>query len=134
MRAALPLCLLAFFLAPVGVWGAPDKKTAKTPSHVTGPMVQQGGISYYSDKFVGRKTANGERYSHEAATCAHRTHPFGTHLRVTLSRTNRSVVCRVNDRGPHVRGRIVDLSRSLAREIGLLDRGVAQGKVQVVQP
>ena len=80
---------------------------------------QSGIASWYGPGFHGHKTASGERFNTNALTCAHRTARFGTHLRVTNVKTGRSVVCRVTDRGPFVRGRIVDLSRASARAIGM---------------
>lgn len=86
------------------------------------PAKAENGIaSHYGrgDGFHGRRTANGERFDMNAATCAHKTYRFGTMLRVTNTRTGRSTTCRVNDRGPFVRGRIVDLSWAGAQAIGM---------------
>lgn len=90
---------------------------------------QDGGISWYHDSLAGRLTANGERYSPRARTCAHKTHKFGTRLRVTIVGTGASAVCRVNDRGPFVKGRVLDVSRALAEELDIIDAGVAEGHV-----
>lgn len=90
---------------------------------------QEGVISWYHDSLAGRRTASGERYDPRARTCAHRKHPFGTRLRVTLVDTGASVECRVNDRGPFVAGRVLDVSRVLAEELDLIERGVAPGRV-----
>ena len=79
------------------------------------------------------RTASGERYDERELTAAHRTLPFGTRLKVTSVATGRSVTVRVNDRGPYVPGRIVDLSYSAAERIGMVDRGVTKVKVEVVQ-
>ncbi len=88
---------------------------------------QQTGIaSFYSKRATGARTANGERLHHDSLTCAHRTHPFGTLLKVTCPATNRTVVVRVNDRGPFVRGRIIDLSWGAARNLGILNMGLAK--------
>lgn len=116
------------FTASAPAWSKKGK--AKPPP----PLVEEGEISYYADKFVGRSTASGEKYSHKKATCAHKQHRFGTLLRVTVLATGKSVICRVNDRGPYVKGRVVDLSRSLAKELGFVDQGVAQARVEVVKP
>src|SRR5690349_24775528 len=84
------------------------------PSAVTvpakAPSGAEGVASYYSSALEGQRTASGETYRGEDLTCAHRTLPFGTKLRVTELTSGRSVVCRVNDRGPFVNGRIVDVS------------------------
>ena len=93
---------------------------------------ETGLASYYHDSLAGRRTASGERYDPGAATCAHRTHPFGTRLRVRNVESGREVTCRVNDRGPFVSGRVVDLSRSLATRLGITRTGVARVEVSVV--
>jgi rare lipoprotein A len=90
---------------------------------------QQGIASYYGQKFHGRKTASGERYSHTAMTAAHRSAPFGSQIRVTNLANGRSVVVRVNDRGPWVRGRIVDVSGVAARQLGMTGRGLTRVRV-----
>lgn len=88
-------------------------------------QLKQGIASYYALNATGGRTANGERLHHDSMTCAHRTLPFGTLLRVTNIDNGKSVIVRVNDRGPYVRNRIIDLSWSAAKEIGMLARGVA---------
>lgn len=90
---------------------------------------QIGGASWYGPGFHGRKTASGERFNQAAMTCAHRTLRFGTKIRVTDLASGRSIVCRVNDRGPFVAGRIVDLSKGAAGALGILKRGTARVKV-----
>lgn len=87
--------------------------------------LQEGEASYYAHKFHGRKTASGERFDNNAMTAAHRTLPFGTKVRVTNSNNGKSVVVRINDRGPFIKGRIVDLSRESARRIGMIGPGIA---------
>ena len=91
-----------------------------------------GKASYYSNGLHGRRMSNGERYDRNAFTCAHRTLPFGTRLRVTNPRNGKSVIVRVTDRGPFVRGRVVDLSYAAARELGTIACGVAYVKLEVV--
>lgn len=85
--------------------------------------------SYYGGKFHGRKTASGQIYNQNAHTCAHKTLPFGTQLRVTYE--GRSTVCTVNDRGPFIKGRDIDLSVACAREIGMTGAGV--GRVTITK-
>lgn len=75
--------------------------------------------SWYGPGFHGRKTASGERFNTGALTAAHKTLPFGTRVRVENVHTGRSVVVRINDRGPFVRGRVIDLSKAAARAIGM---------------
>ena len=75
-------------------------------------QVQHGKASFYSKRATGARTSSGERLHHDSLTCAHRTYPFGTILRVTNERNGKSVLVRVTDRGPHRRGRIIDLRRA----------------------
>ena len=93
-------------------------------------QVQTGKASYYSKKWTGHRTSNGERVHHDSMTCAHRTYPYGTLLRVTNQRNGRQVVVRVNDRGPFSRGRIIDLSWGAAKAIGMLVAGVVPVTVE----
>lgn len=92
-----------------------------------------GIASYYGRKFHGRTTASGARYDMHALTCAHPTAPFGSRLRVTDLETGRSVVLTVNDRGPFVRGRVVDVSLAAARALGMVERGLARVRVERVE-
>ena len=94
------------------------------------PMASQGLASFYTE---GSRTASGERFDTHQLTAAHPTLPFGTRLRVTNVATGRSVTVRVNDRGPYVPGRIVDVSYSAAESLGMVGRGVAKVKLDVVQ-
>ena len=94
--------------------------------------VQEGLVSWYGAAFHGRPTASGERFDSEDLTMAHPTLPFGTEVKVTNLRNNRSVVVRVNDRGPHVGRRIADLSRAAAAQIGMLRRGVVRARIEVL--
>ena len=96
-------------------------------------FTQSGQGSYYADKFAGRPTASGTPYRPGKLTAAHNTLPFGTKIRVTNTRTGRSVKVVVNDRGPHVKGRIVDVSKKAARKIGLTQAGVAPVQLKVVR-
>jgi rare lipoprotein A len=91
---------------------------------------QTGIASYYGSELHGRKTASGERFNQHHLTAAHRSAPFGTRYRVTNLSTQRSVVVRVNDRGPFVRGRIIDLSSSAAKAIGMHGRGVGRVRIE----
>jgi rare lipoprotein A len=79
--------------------------------------------SYYGQEFAGHRTASGEKFNPSAMTAAHRTLPFGTRVRVTNSRNGRSVIVRINDRGPFVKGRAIDLSSGAARAIGMASTG-----------
>jgi len=90
-----------------------------------------GYASYYK---MGRRTADGERYNPYGLTCAHRRLPFGTLLKVTNLRNKRSVIVRVNDRGPFIRGRVLDLSLGAARVIGMTGTGVAHISYEIWHP
>jgi rare lipoprotein A len=90
---------------------------------------QNGIASWYGRDFHGKKTSNGEIYNMYAMTAAHKTLPLGTHVRVNNLENNRSAVVRINDRGPFVRGRIIDLSYAAAADIGIVDSGTARVEV-----
>jgi rare lipoprotein A len=91
---------------------------------------QTGKASYYSNKFNGRKTASGEKFRNSKLTAAHKTLPFGTKVKVTNLDNRKSVKVKINDRGPFVAGRIIDLSKKAARRIDMLDRGVGNVKIE----
>ncbi len=103
-------------------------------TEVTSKPFQTGEASFYARRFEGRRTASGERYDGDKLTAAHRTLPFGTRVRVTNLANDESVVVTVNDRGPHRKGRVIDLSRKAARELGFIADGTAQVSLQLVDP
>ena len=111
------------FLIPYSSFLIPNSSYAQEP--------QKGKASYYSKKATGARTSSGERLHHDSLTCAHRTHPFGTMLKVTNPKNGKSVVVKVTDRGPFGRGRIIDLSWRAAKELGMLAQGVAMVLVEV---
>lgn len=92
----------------------------------------QGQASWYGPGFFGNKTANGEIYRPGTMTAAHPSLPFGTRVRVTNLNNGRSTVVRINDRGPYVGGRIIDLSETAAESIGMKSSGVAPVKIQIL--
>lgn len=96
-------------------------------------FTQSGQGSYYADKFDGRPTASGVPYRPGQLTAAHNTLPFGTRLKVTNTRNGHSVKVVVNDRGPHAKGRIVDVSKRAARKLDIVDAGVAPMKIKVLR-
>lgn len=96
-------------------------------------QTQRGKATYYSKRATGARTASGERLHHDSLTCAHRTYPFGTLLQVTNLNTGKQVVVKVTDRGPFIRGRIIDLSWGAAKELGILSSGVAMVEIAVVK-
>lgn len=90
-----------------------------------------GKASFYGHRFHGRSTASGETYDETKMTAAHRTHPFGTRVRVTNLENGKAVTVRVNDRGPHLKGRIIDVSYKAAKRLGFVRDGVTRVKVEV---
>ena len=123
--------------APAPAATAAPAAAATTAAPVAAPAAatadaSEGKIAYYGRKFAGRKTASGERFNPQALTMAHPTLPFGTTVRVTNLKTQRSVVLRVNDRGPTTPGRIADVSLAAATKLRMLRSGVVDAKLEVV--
>lgn len=106
--------------------------TPKSGGAVASGHSESGMASYYGNEFQSRKTANGERFDQGKLTAAHRTLPFGTRVKVVNKQNGRSVVVRVNDRGPFVKGRIIDLSSSAFKAIASANAGVIPVHIQVV--
>ncbi len=94
---------------------------------------QTGVASYYGAKHHGKRTASGEPFNQNALTAAHRQLPFGTRVKVTNLKNDRSCVVRINDRGPHTRGRLIDLSREAAQRLGMIGSGTARVRVQALE-
>ena len=109
--------------------------TAEKPAAKSGKAHQVGTASYYSDKFDGQRTASGERFDQDNLTCAHGSLPFGCRIRVTNLRNNKAVDVKVNDRGGFSGngGRVIDLSKAAAKEIGMMATGTAKVKVEVLE-
>lgn len=116
-------CLLVSLLAVQCTSGPPP---VKTPKHDA-----VGLASYYGKKFHGRRTASGERYNMHAMTAAHPSLAFGSVVTVTHLKNGRSVKVRINDRGPFIKGRIIDLSYAAAKKLGMLNEGVARVKLRL---
>jgi len=95
-------------------------------------QVQTGKASFYADKFEGRRTASGVKYYHNKPTAAHRHLPFGTKVRVTNLANNKTTVVEINDRGPFVSGRIIDLSKSSAQKLDYIGMGVTDVVIEVI--
>ena len=125
MNKTLISAVLAVLMSQTGSEALADSSKQRSGSSNTGLA------SYYHDRFQGQRTASGARYNMHAFSAAHRTLPLGSLVRVTNPRSGNSVVVRINDRGPHARGRVIDLSRAAAREIGL--KGVAQVQLDVLR-
>lgn len=102
------------------------------PANFSFAQHQTGKASFYADKFEGHQTASGERYKHSKLTAAHKSLPFGTKVRVTNIQNNQSVDVVVNDRGPYVDGRIIDLSKSAAGKLGFINQGLTDVKIEVL--
>tara|TARA_B100000678_G_scaffold52548_1_gene41962 strand:- start:136 stop:720 length:585 start_codon:yes stop_codon:yes gene_type:complete len=111
---------------------AVDLDSFEPPVEAEPEMWRSGVASYYAARFHGRRTASGERFDMNAMTAAHKTLPFGTKVRVTNPSTGKSVVVRINDRGPFTRGREIDLSHRAASEIGLIARGHATVELALI--
>jgi rare lipoprotein A len=107
--------------------------TTSAPAFGERGYVESGKASYYSDKLKGRKMANGQRYQPGKHTAAHKKLPFGTKLKVTNPRNGRSVKVLVTDRGPFTPGRVIDLSKSAARKLDMVDSGVVPVQVKVMK-
>ncbi len=90
-----------------------------------------GIASYYGKRWHGRLTANGERLNINALTAAHKSLPFNTFVKVTDLETGKSVIVRINDRGPYIKGRIIDLTDYAAKKLGILEKGIAKVRVEV---
>ncbi|WP_162555637.1 septal ring lytic transglycosylase RlpA family protein [Reichenbachiella versicolor] len=121
MKSFIRLCFLLSVLASC-------KSTNVLTSQGTnakGTTIETGVASWYGPGFHGKKTANGEKFNTNAYTAAHRTLPFGTELRVENKRNGKSVVVRINDRGPYAKDRIIDLSKAAASKLDMIERGTA---------
>ncbi|QIM67561.1 hypothetical protein A4G16_09415 [Mannheimia granulomatis] len=110
-----------------------QKQSAKAlQENSTRKHFQTGVASYYANKFNGRRTANGEIFSNTKMTAAHKTLPFGTLIEVTNLRNGRSVIVRINDRGPYSHARVVDLSSAAAKKIGMHNSGTAKVRIAIL--
>jgi len=105
----------------------------KSETHLKEKVFQKGEASWYGPGFNGKKTANGEIFDMYKLTAAHKKLPFGTRVKVTNLQNGKSVVVRINDRGPFVKGRIIDLSKKAAQQIGLIKPGHAPVKIVILK-
>lgn len=134
MRTIRMLCLSAGLLLAVrpGICAAGDRE-ASSPTQNTAEISPETGVaSYYADRYHGRKTANGEVFDTYKLTAAHGKLPFGTVVKVTNVGNNCSVIVRINDRGPFVPGRVIDLSRAAARLLRMEQAGLAKVQIEVL--
>ncbi|HCF56557.1 MAG TPA: septal ring lytic transglycosylase RlpA family lipoprotein [Myxococcales bacterium] len=119
--------------AEPGAEATPRAKTSRRAAQKRQRKAELGEASFYHPSLEGNLTASGVPYRAEALTCAHRTLPFGTHLRVTRLDEARSVSVVVNDRGPFVAGRIIDLSMAAARKLGMVEKGHVPVRLEVTR-
>lgn len=126
------LCLVLSLSGCSGLWSPPSPQRVVTPPFPSSKLVQTGVASWYGPGFHGKRTSNGEIYNQYELTAAHPTLPLGSRVMVTNLSTNQSVEVRVNDRGPFVGGRIIDLSYAAARGIGVYEPGTARVRVEVL--
>ena len=139
--AAFAFALAASAQAQTAPAGAPATAPAATPAPVAAPAAapvaaaagMEGLAAYYSDRLDGRRTASGQVFDQTKLTAAHQTLPFGTMVKVTNTKNGRSVVVRINDRGPTQAGRVIDLSRAAAAKLGMLRAGLVPVKLEVVK-
>jgi rare lipoprotein A len=128
MRLLRTMILLTSLTVLAGCAGS-----TRDPAEVGGVTSQEVGLaSYYGHQYHGRTTANGETYDENKLTAAHRTLPFGTLVRVTNLQNGKEVLLRVNDRGPFVEGRIIDVSWRAAQDLDFVQEGVVKARVEVL--
>jgi rare lipoprotein A len=128
-------CLGAILLSGMLFVESASPGRAGSPPNATSARkatTKTGVASYYADKYHGRTTASGEVFDTSKLTAAHRTLPFGTVVKVTHQGNQRSVTVRINDRGPFVAGRVIDLSRAAARDLAMEKAGLANVKVEIL--
>ncbi len=130
MKTTLTTALAAAFAVSVLFAGADISTARETKAGVVRTI--DGIASWYGPRFHGRKTANGERYDQNQLTAAHKSLPFNTKVRVTNKRNGKSVVVRINDRGPFVGKRVIDLSRGAANVVDMIGAGVAPVTIEVL--
>lgn len=120
IMAAMGLCLLTGNAASARQDDPSGRKCTATQ------MIGAGKASWYGPGFHGRKTANGEIFNMNAMTAAHKTLPLGTHIQVENEQTGEMLIVRINDRGPYIKGRVLDLSKHAAARLGLEEQGVGR--------
>ena len=118
-------------VAPVEAVAAVDS-LAEAAEVLTGKHIADGEASYYGNELAGNRTASGERFDPRALTAAHRSLPLGSKIRVTNHANGKSVVVRINDRGPFVKSRLIDVSYAAAQEINMIRSGKARVKLELI--
>lgn len=119
--------VIIFICLPICLAACEEKPKEK-------PYTQTGQASYYARMFEGRKTASGTTYRKDSLTAAHKFLPLGTAVKVTNLANEKEVTVEVNDRGPYIEGRIIDLSREAAKKLGMMETGTADVSLEVVKP
>jgi rare lipoprotein A len=130
-NASIKEKLVNELLGEVKETGESIEKQSKTDDKM-GTVFQTGGASFYGEKWNGRFTASGERFNTEQLTAAHKSLPFGTKVRVTNVSNGKSVIVKINDRGPFIKGRVIDLSKAAFREIENISKGVTKVKLEIL--
>jgi rare lipoprotein A len=131
--ASTPIQSLADIVADLPEQTAPIFAPAIVEPQARYQVIGEGVASYYGKELAGNRTASGERFNPSDLTAAHRTLPLGTKLRVTNKSTGDAVIVRVNDRGPFIKSRLIDLSFGAAREIGMVRTGTARVTVEILR-
>jgi rare lipoprotein A len=137
MRKLNPLLIsLALFVLLIGCATGPSIRYTDAMFEPEPAAAQDGVASWYHANWlgIGEQTASGERFHQYEMTAAHKTLPLGTFVRVVNLRNHRSTIARITDRGPYIAGRIVDLSKTGAADIGILDAGTAEVRLEVLIP
>lgn len=130
LKAAVATAIITLGTATVGAEEPRPQPKVETAPDGEATVVQEGKASFYGDRFHGRATANGERFDQNRPTAASRDLPLGTTATVTNPENGREIEVRVNDRGPYVGGRVIDLSRKAAEDLEIVDEGVAEVRIE----
>jgi rare lipoprotein A len=129
-RSLIICTCIGVLIAPGAVLAKRAENAVTTRDSKSNPLV--GVASFYGNKFQGRRTANGERFDNHAFTAAHKSLRFGSRVKVINLRNGLSVIVRVNDRGPFIRGRIIDLSKAAAKKIGITHSGTVIVRLEII--
>jgi rare lipoprotein A len=130
-KQVLTVLIFTMLTGGLSFGGSSDGKTAVAMLKTSTP--ETGVASYYGTKYHGRQTASGEVFNMNELTAAHPKLKFGTKVKVTHLANNRSVTVRINDRGPFVKGRVIDLSQAAAEELQMVHAGLAQVKIEIAE-
>lgn len=126
MRIALKLVIIALFTITLNAKSSDSDNNNETTKCMTGQC------SWYGPKFNGKKTASGEKFDSTKFTAAHKTLPFGTKLKITDKKSGKNVIVTVNDRGPFVKSRVLDISSSAAQELGVINKGIFTAEIEIL--